>query len=117
MLKSIATAITIIVLVFGSGIASEIHEACEAGDIDQVKKLLSNNKELLNTPDDRGSMPLHIAVINGHDELVKLLIEQGADLNAVNGRGNNMVALAAYDGNLTMLHGTLHWMLTIKCVM
>jgi len=56
-------------------------QAAEARQIDIVKQLLNSGL----TPNDRwaGNLPLHGAVIGGETEIVKLLLDRGADVNAV----------------------------------
>ncbi len=44
--------------------------------------LLSNEKfELIDDKDENGYTPLHIAAQRGHDEMVKLLVDSGADVS------------------------------------
>ncbi|MBU0755172.1 MAG: ankyrin repeat domain-containing protein, partial [Planctomycetes bacterium] len=70
----------------GAGLMSDgggftpLHRAVVAGKYDSVAALLKRRRD----PDDRthgGDTPLHLAVKNGHPEIVKLLIDHGADLN------------------------------------
>jgi ankyrin repeat protein len=60
----------------------DICKAAECGDIETVKVLLNKDPELVNISDQRAWMPLHWAVRSGHYDLVKYLIDQGADVNA-----------------------------------
>lgn len=39
--------------------------------------------------------PLHDAAINGHQKLVKLLVERGADIQAKNSKGKTPLDVAA----------------------
>ena len=43
----------------------------------------------MNAKDDDGSTPLHVAAYNGHKEIVVLLIDAGADVNAQDVLGSN----------------------------
>lgn len=51
------------------------------GNLEEVKKLLSGNKDFLNEKNHTEFLPLHIAVVEGHSEIVQYLISSGADVN------------------------------------
>jgi len=65
----------------------EIVKACTEGNMEEVKKLLKEDPNLINAKDWNGETPLHKAAINGHVELVKLLLEEGANPNALSYEG------------------------------
>jgi len=72
----------------GAAGASEIHDACEAGDVGKIKALLKANPALANVKDENGgAAPLAIAVGSGKKEAVKALVAAGADIGAKNGTG------------------------------
>ena len=50
-----------------------------------------------------GETPLHLACLNGHMESAKLLCDQGANLSAQNGNGNNVLHLAAASGSTAII--------------
>jgi ankyrin repeat protein len=58
-----------------------IHEAAQAGDIEKVKALLVQGIDV-NGKDSRGLTLLHVASLSGHEELVRFLINRGADVSA-----------------------------------
>mgnify|MGYP003951823261 CR=1 FL=1 len=58
-----------------------IWNAIEVGNIEAVKQYLANGVDV-NARDENDSTPLHIAVWEGHKEIVELLISTGADVNA-----------------------------------
>lgn len=60
-------------------------EACERGDIDFVREALKNNKSLANASEKGDYTALMGAARNGHTDVAKLLIDSGANVNAVNG--------------------------------
>lgn len=78
--------------------AAEIHDAASKGDLVTVKTLLSENPDLANAADEKGSAPLHSACYEGHPEVVEFLLEKGADIEALNGRGFTPLQLAVYGG-------------------
>ena len=56
------------------------------------------NCQLIEAPDSFGS-PLQAAANHGEDEIIKLLLEWGADVNAQGGYYGNALQAAAYSGN------------------
>ena len=62
-------------------------EACKHGRIDEVSKLLNSEFDLNKIVEDCGT-PLHVASMNGHKEIVEILIDSGADVHIGNGWGN-----------------------------
>src|ERR1043166_3257174 len=63
-------------------VAGEIHDACSLGNLDKVKSILASRPELVNSTDSYGRRPLHYAAQRGHTDIVKLLIDYKADVNA-----------------------------------
>ena len=62
----------------------EIIKAAKSGDIGKVKGLLATDGNLVQARDTDGSTPLHCATWKGHQEIVALLLDAGADVNAQN---------------------------------
>lgn len=58
--------------------------ACARGEYDVAKMRLTERPEDLNVADYAGNTPLQIAAINGCEDIVKLLIEAGCNLDCVN---------------------------------
>jgi ankyrin repeat protein len=66
----------------------DIFEAVKGGDVEATRKLLEQDPALLNKPDAAfGATPLHWAALRGHEEIVRLLVASGADINARNRDG------------------------------
>lgn len=59
-----------------------LHRAVENGDLNQVDDIVRKIPKSLNTKDEKGWYPLHLAVQAGHLEVVKFLTAQGANINA-----------------------------------
>src|SRR4051794_25911288 len=55
-----------------------LFEACAAGDVPRVKALLAKDWRLVNAQ-YWYQFPLHMAVREGHAEIVQILLNQGAD--------------------------------------
>lgn len=58
--------------------------ACARGEYDGAKQRLQERPEDLNVADYAGNTPLQIAAINGCEDIVKLLIDAGCNLDCVN---------------------------------
>ena len=65
-----------------AGTRHAIHEAVSAGDADAVEKLLAEAPDLVNRGDHLGRRPLHFAVETSQADLVDLLLDRGADVDA-----------------------------------
>src|SRR6266403_2025286 len=55
-----------------------LFRACARGDLQKVKSLLAKDRRLVNAQ-HWYQFPIHKAVSAGHTEIVKLLLERGAD--------------------------------------
>jgi PhnB protein len=56
-------------------------EAIEQGDLGSVRAILDAKGEIVNQCDESGAAPLHYATLNGHRQIVRLLLERGAEIN------------------------------------
>lgn len=61
------------------------HLAAQAGDLKSLKKHVDSDKKIVNKQDINGWTPLHEATRGGHLDVVKYLIENGADPNVTTG--------------------------------
>lgn len=60
----------------------DILVAARAGRSDLVRQFIQNDKRAVNARTDEGETPLYIAALLGHDEVAKVLLAYGADVNA-----------------------------------
>ena len=57
-------------------------EAVKQGDRERVRAILESDERLADQRDESGATPLHYAALNGHRQIVQLLLERGADINS-----------------------------------
>jgi quinoprotein dehydrogenase-associated probable ABC transporter substrate-binding protein len=79
----------------GADPTSELDDAVMAVDTKRVLLLLDKYHADINNLGNDGETPLHLAVINGDDELIKVLIKRGAHVDGPDSDGYTPVALAA----------------------
>jgi ankyrin repeat protein len=64
---------------------TSIHEACRRGDVDAVRALIAADPAVVDADDEHGWRPVFHAGLYRHEQVVRLLIEAGADLAAHDG--------------------------------
>lgn len=64
-----------------------IFDAICAGHVKEVAMLLKQYPGLVASKDTNGDTPLHYAAFTGHQEIVKLLLASGAEVNARDNSG------------------------------
>ena len=85
-------------------IADEIHTAARSGNLSQVKKILEKSPNSINKPDPgNGYTPLHWAINYSKHDVVKHLIDQGANVNAKTTYGYTPAHLAAMGANAKII--------------
>ena len=86
MKNFLLTTIAAVLLVV-TGLAGPIHDAVKNGNIDEVQWQLDAGVDV-NEENSNGLTPLHYAASAGHNDIVELLIERGANVNATDsGKG------------------------------
>jgi cytohesin len=79
----------------------EIHEGAKAGDVAKVKRLLATDPDLVNATDAKPWVwtPLHHAADRGDDEMVELLLDRGARIDATDRSDETPLHLAVFSGH------------------
>jgi ankyrin repeat protein len=88
-------------LVSHSVCAASIHEHVRMGDTQEVGRLITANRDLVNSRNELGSTPLHIAAANATPDIASLLLDQGAAVNARDNNGAAPLHIAAFSGHKT----------------
>ncbi|XP_028127769.2 ankyrin repeat and SAM domain-containing protein 1A-like isoform X2 [Diabrotica virgifera virgifera] len=93
----------------------ELLEAARKGNVAVVEKILGQRAKRsgplaslrrgpgANVQDSSGYSSLHHAALNGHKEIVKLLLEHDASTNIVDSKGSSPLHLAAWSGNVDIV--------------
>ena len=77
--------------------STEAHKFANVGDYEMLKQVLDKNGDLVNKRDRNGWTPLHEAVRDGNLDVIALLLDRGADVNArmgANEEGGSALFLA-----------------------
>jgi hypothetical protein len=84
---------------------TQLHHCAKNGFTTSVKRLLSIRNINVNVKDDwSGATPLHFAAENGHVEIARLLLQNGAEVNAKRRCDRTPLQDAAYYGHVDILH-------------
>jgi hypothetical protein len=78
--------------------ASSLWEAAEAGDLGEIDRHLANGAAIDALDEERAGSPLTWAAFADRVEAIELLIERGANVNAVNRDGATPLLVAAFLG-------------------
>ena len=73
--------------------ASPLHDAAQTGDLDKVKQLIAQGADINALDNEYGQTPLSRAAFYKRKEIVKLLIETDAQINAKNKGGEHSTTL------------------------
>jgi ankyrin repeat protein len=97
----------IVNLLVARGAALSIFEACAAGELERVERLLADERGI-NTYSPDGWTPLHLAAFFGHPKITEMLLAQHADVAARSRNSNGNTPLhAALAGNHKFVVGLL----------
>lgn len=78
--------------------ADDIHRAAARGDLELVISSLEKNHELLDAKDNEGNTLLHVACLNGKQNVAEFLISQKADVNLIDNGKDTPLHGAAWHG-------------------
>jgi ankyrin repeat protein len=92
------------------------HEAAEKGQLKQVTEMLKTNPEWLDSEDDEGETALMEAAEEGKLEVVRLLIDRGADINHQDWDGETALMEAVQDDRLEVVELLLQRGAALGCL-
>ncbi|MCX6928749.1 MAG: ankyrin repeat domain-containing protein [Verrucomicrobia bacterium] len=83
----------------GAASRTDFFDAVRAGDAGKTKALLLADSKLAGARTEDGSTALHLAALEGQTEIVRLLLNSRADVNARGLREETPLHMAMYDGH------------------
>lgn len=86
-----------------------LQQAIPDGDAAEVVALLGRGADANARRDDSRQTPLMEAAEAGHEEVVRRLLEHGAQINAANEYGETALTLAADGGHTAVVSALLEW--------
>ncbi|PGH07939.1 hypothetical protein AJ79_06147 [Helicocarpus griseus UAMH5409] len=106
VVKLLASFVTELSLLDIRGV-SVLHALCEKGYIVELQALLDTGLIPIDIKDIAGFTALHHAVYAGHREVVDMLLDAGADINATDFNGRSLVHIAVIGGQHRLLEHLL----------
>jgi ankyrin repeat protein len=95
-------------LLVARGATLTIFEACAAGELERIERLLDEEGASVNGYSDDGWTPLHLAAFFGHTKVAEILLAHDADVAARSRNSNGNTPLhAALAANRRMVVGLL----------
>src|SRR5438876_5706632 len=85
----------IVNLLVSRGVSLSLFEACAAGEIERVERLLDADAQGINAYSVDGWTPLHLAAFFGHTKVAELLLGLDADVTAKSRNSNGNTPLHA----------------------
>lgn len=79
--------------------AQTIHDAAINGDLTTIRTLVADDPALVHAENEDDETPLFYAAYGGHTDVVKYLLDKGANPNAVSATGETALHFAAYAGH------------------
>jgi ankyrin repeat protein len=81
----------------------EIFSIVRKGNLEEVKQLIENKKNLINVKNQNNCIPLHYSSYFGHREITEYLIIKGADINARSDEGETPLHYAVRNEKLSVV--------------
>ena len=95
LMKYIFLLVFFCFMLVGCGNPTSFRQAAADGNVKTVKSGLSSGVDINNQDPKNGYTALHLASSNDHKAIVKLLVENGAEINKPNLRGQTPLDLSS----------------------
>jgi len=96
----------------GSKFTVSAVQAIKAGNDAKLRALLAEFKQFIDSQDQDGNTLLKIAVLNSQVNIVKTLLDEGADVNAPDSTGTICLLTAVDIGNKDVVRALVEGVLT-----
>jgi ankyrin repeat protein len=96
--RALGAGALVVLVSLVAGCLSPAHEAAGKGDIEKMRSLLAAGGNVANQTNADEDTPLHLAAENGHRDMVKLLLDNRADIEARDSEGMTVLHRAARFG-------------------
>ncbi|KAH3835815.1 uncharacterized protein LOC127876270 [Dreissena polymorpha] len=83
--------------------ATVLHDACFYGKLEMVKFICLNYSDLINVRTDIGLTPVFGAALGGYLDIMKYMLERGAELEILSKENSSLLHEAAFTGKLEMV--------------
>lgn len=95
----------------GHDVERELFSTIREGDLQHAMAILNNKPKLINgaLSHNRRLSPLHYAASHGQSEVLLLLLEKGASLNAMNHHRQTPLMLACKNGRVSCIEQLVDW--------
>ncbi|MHC4798404.1 MAG: ankyrin repeat domain-containing protein [Planctomycetota bacterium] len=94
---------------------SDIYQAIDSGHVELVSDIIEQNPDLINLPNSDNLTPLNLAAYRGQAEIVKILLNAGADVTIGDNENSQPIHNAAVGGHLEVVDILINHGVDINC--
>ena len=110
MINIVILVFAFIVICFGSELEDKLFQYCSENDVAGASRILNQNEDLLNKRmDSTGYTPLMLSSLSGSHDVVKFLLDRGADPSIAENDGYTPMHGAAFQGQAAVIKVLLEY--------
>lgn len=102
-MRATLLALALVLGLLAAALAGEIHDAAAEGDLARVSAILADRPDAGQEKDERNDTPLHIAAVNGHTEVVRVLLESGVPVWIGDNEESSALDVASMRGHVDVV--------------
>ncbi|WP_296315602.1 ankyrin repeat domain-containing protein [Winogradskyella sp. UBA3174] len=107
MLKTIVFVLIVQLQFLGIAQDKTVFDVARTGTLEEIKALVLNDKDVINTADERGYYPLTLACYHGNKEVAIFLVNNVKDVNVNISYGTPLIA-SVFKGHLDLVDELLN---------